>query len=231
MSGGDSSLASSLTDLMTSLAVIFILLLVASLNNIHQEQETAVNSLQVILDKVLADFRRVGVEVRRDPKDPLVLFVIVPENLFNFAFDKADIPLEGVQFLQQFAPKLVRQICKDQLREKVASVLVEGHADPIGPYKAKLDVSQRRASSVVVKSVEILQSHQAAGASVDLSGCFGGLVSASGRGDAEPVLNSEGKKDHDASRRVIFKIRIRSFEQKFADILGGSSPTAIRVDR
>lgn len=223
-SSGDSSLSSSLTDLMTSLAVIFILLLVATLNNIRQEQESAVNSLQVILDDVLADFRKVGVEVQRDAKDPLVLLVIVPEDLFRFAFDKADIPPQGSLFLQQFAPKLVGQVCREKLKEKIASVIVEGHADYRGSYKANLDRSQQRASAVVVESAEILKQvkHQAG---ADLSECFAGFVSASGRGDAEPVLNGEGKPDADRSRRVIFKIRVRSLEQELTKVFTGGSPT------
>src|SRR5713226_3246704 len=43
--------------------------------------------------------------------------------------------------------------------------------------------------------------------------CFLNLLSASGRGSSDPILK-DGKEDPDRSRRVIFKIRVRSFEQR-----------------
>ena len=144
--GESSGLGSSLTDLMTSLAVIFVLLLVASLNNISQQQREIVGRLQLTLDEVLKDFRKIGVEVKTDPRDPLVLLVIIPEHLFSFEFDKSDIPPAGITFLGEFTPKLVAQVCSDNLKDKIASMIVEGHADNRGTDKANLDRSQQRAS-------------------------------------------------------------------------------------
>ncbi|MEW5980595.1 MAG: OmpA family protein [Acidobacteriota bacterium] len=218
-SGESANFASSMTDLMTSLAVIFVLLLVASLNNIRQEQENAVTSIHVILDEVLAEFRRIGVEVQRDEKDPLVLLVIVPEDLFRFAFDRADIPAQGIVFLQEFAPKLVGQVCKEDLRERISSIIVEGHADYRGTDKANFDRSQQRASAVVIETLQTL-GHSNLSDEARLAECFKDLVSASGRGNAEPILDSEGKPDPDRSRRVIFKIRVRSLEQELTTIFG-----------
>jgi outer membrane protein OmpA-like peptidoglycan-associated protein len=220
--GDSSSLSSSMTDLMTSLAVIFILLLVASLNNISQQQKNLVGKLQLTLDEVLKDFKKVGVEVKTDPHDPLVLLVIVPEHLFNFAFDKADIPPQGIEFLQQFTPRLMAQVCSPTLRDKIASVVVEGHADTRGSDKANLDRSQQRASAVVIESLQILEGPaETSKAGNGLPGCFKSLVSASGRGDADPILDASGRPDPDRSRRVIFKIRIRSIEQELTEVVDG----------
>ncbi len=226
-SGESSSLASSLTDLMTSLAVIFVLLLVASLNNIRQEQESAVSSLHVILEEVLKGFRKAGVEVQRDERDPLVLLVIVPEHLFRFEFDKADIPPQGIVFLQEFTPKLVGQVCKENLRDKIASMIVEGHADNRGSDKANIDRSLQRASAVFIESLQILEhGPETKATDSNLSDCFRGLVSASGRGNAEPILDTKGRPDPDRSRRVIFKIRVRSLEQELTKILGNPTTPA-----
>ena len=81
-------LASSLTDLMTSLTVIFILLLVASLNNAQQEGEDTRNAILAELKKALQAFVTQGVEVKTDPKDPLTLLVLVPQCLLEFPFGK-----------------------------------------------------------------------------------------------------------------------------------------------
>ena len=51
---GGSGLASSMTDLMTSLAIIFILLLVASLNNTQQEGEQTRNDILLKLQEKLS---------------------------------------------------------------------------------------------------------------------------------------------------------------------------------
>src|SRR5271170_7606778 len=102
---GSTSLASSLTDLMTSLMVIFVLLLVATLNNASAEGE---NTRNLILDRLkldLQDFARQGVRVEKDPSDPLGLLVLVPEGLLNFAVDRTDIPDGGVKFLSGFSPR------------------------------------------------------------------------------------------------------------------------------
>ena len=39
------------------------------------------------------------------------------------------------------------------------------------------------------------------------------LLSASGRGSAEPVRDASGEEDARMSRRVVFKLRLRSIEQ------------------
>src|SRR5256885_16720866 len=97
--GDSAGLASSFTDLMTSLAVIFILLLVASHNNEQQklatareqvadtqrqltaaEQKTATtrNAMLMTLKQALEVFAAQGVKAEADPKDPLGLLVLVP---------------------------------------------------------------------------------------------------------------------------------------------------------
>ena len=43
--------------------------------------------------------------------------------------------------------------------------------------------------------------------------CFLDLLSANGRGSVE-AIKVNGKEDRDKSRRVIFKIRVRSLEQR-----------------
>src|ERR1700754_589578 len=101
----ESGLSSSMTDLMTSLAVIFILLLVASLNNSQQEGETTRNlilaKLKEKMEIELADYKDQGFEVKNDPKDPLSLIVIVPEGLLNFQSGKSDVPEKGIEFLNK----------------------------------------------------------------------------------------------------------------------------------
>lgn len=205
-------LGSSLTDLMTSLAVIFILLLVATLNNTHQKVEGAKSDVLNRLHEALKQFSKEGVEVAADPKDPLGLLVLVPEVLLRFKQNDPEPPAQGVQFLAEFMPKLVGTACDAEVRQGISSIVVEGHASSEGTEHRNLLLSQQRSMSVVQKGLQVL--------GPDLHECFLQLISAAGRGSAETVKTDQGDEDRERSRRVIFKIRVKSVEQRqfIADI-------------
>lgn len=212
-------LGSSLTDLMTSLAVIFILLLVATLNNARQEVEGAKSEMLTLLREALKEFSKEGVQVAADPKDPLGLLVLVPEALLRFRQNDPEPPAQGVQFLGGFMPKLVGTACRPALRQGISSIVVEGHASSEGTEQRNLLLSQQRSISVVQKSLQVL--------GPDLHDCFLQLISAAGRGSAEAVRTVQGDEDRKRSRRVIFKIRVKSVEQRqfIADIRPSTANT------
>jgi outer membrane protein OmpA-like peptidoglycan-associated protein len=210
-----SGLASSLTDLMTSLAIIFILLLVAMLNNQRQQsaetRKLVILKLQTALDK----FRSQGVEVTPDPTDPLVLLVIVPEDLLKFEQGEFNIPAAGFGFLQTFVPKFVSTACSPELRDGIGSIVVEGHASSEGRPSDNLSLSQRRSMAVIQQSLSALDGSNEPDKTKDYEGnCFLSLISATGRGNAEPIHKTNGEEDRPKSRRVVFKIRIKSVEER-----------------
>lgn len=232
-SGG---LSSAFTDLMTSLAVIFILLLVALVNNKQQElrakqeeidaaklkllqsqQATKDTRLEILakLREELAMVSERGVEVREDEKDPLGLLVVIPEGLLQFRVDRWDIPPAGQDFLGTFIPRLARGACA--FRDDLSSIVVEGHADSTGTDEHNLKLSQDRSLEVVRQSLAALANGEG---TADTRGCFLDLLSASGRGNRDPFL-VDGVEDRGRSRRVVFKIRVRSFEQRERQLLLG----------
>ena len=208
----NTGLANSLTDLMTSLAVIFILLLVAMLNNALQQTKGTKSQVLSRFEETLKDFQKQGVEVQTDPKDPLGLLVVVPEGLLKFEQGKAEIPPGGKEFVQEFIPKFVATACSAETRAKISSVVVEGHASSEGDEARNLRLSQARSVAVVQQSLEVLDS-SASESSAANHKCFVDFVSATGRGSAEPV-KVVGKEDRALSRRVVFKIRVKSLEQR-----------------
>ena len=207
-------LASSLTDLMTSLAVIFILLLVASLNNAQQEGEATRNAILAELQKVLQAFMAQGVEVKTDPKDPLTLLVLVPQGLLEFPFGKDDIPQGGLKFLEDFIPKMAETICSPRFRKEINSIVVEGHTDSVGPDEYNIRLSQNRSLRVVFESLQVLSTQLDDEATSNLRPCFLDFLSASGRGKVEPIGDQTTEEGRARSRRVVFKIRVRSLEQR-----------------
>jgi outer membrane protein OmpA-like peptidoglycan-associated protein len=204
------SLSNSFTDLMTSLAVIFILLLCASLNNAQRDGETMRNSMLAEVQKELKSFLAGGIEVKSDPKDPLGLLVLVPEDLLAFPLDRADISYGGEAFLTAFIPKLARTVCSPKFAPEINSIIVEGHTDSSGTDEHNWDLSQRRSMSVVRTSLAVLTNKD----TTSERSAFLRLLSASGRGSAELVSGPTGQEMRALSRRVVFKIKVRSFEQK-----------------
>jgi len=205
-----SGMSNSFTDLMTSLAVIFILLLCASLNNAQQEGETTRNSVLAEVQRAMKDFVAGGIEVKSDPKDPLGLLILVPEDLLAFQLDRADISPDGELFLQAFIPKLSRTLCSPRFVKEINSIVVEGHTDSSGTAQHNWELSQKRSMSVVRTSLSVLDIDDMEKERT----YFLRLLSASGRGSAELVTGPGGAENAPLSRRVVFKIRVRSMEQK-----------------
>jgi chemotaxis protein MotB len=215
MDDTDPGTANSFTDLMTSLLVIFILLLCSFMNNAFGESE---RTKTVILEKLqhqLRDFEVKGVAVKEDKNDPLTLLILVPEGLLEFKTDLAEIPPKGNEFLDAFIPKLTDTIYLPEFREEISSVVVEGHTDSRGSDAHNLSLSQQRSLSVVNKCLNILEkSYDSKNGDITKSAYFLKVLSASGRGKQDIILTPEGQEDLSQSRRVIFKIRVRSFEEK-----------------
>ena len=236
-------------ELMTSLAVIFILLLVAShnkkqqhLNDSHQQLnstraqfETAQQELQkaqqrtdttrsnilLALQQSLEVFAAQGVHADADPRDPLSLLVLIPEGLLEFAVNRDTIPPGGLAFLRRFAPKLAETLCSETFRGEISTVVLEGHTDSSGSDAINFPLSQARSMAVAQESLSVLHPDPA------IRACFRTVLSASGRGSSEPWIGADGREDKARSRRVVFKIRVRSLEQRQQyDVLSSGSPTA-----
>ena len=205
-----SAMTSSFVDLMTSLAIIFILLFCASLNNAHEDGQTTRNSVLAEMQKKLTDFVAAGIEVKSDPRDPLGLLVLVPEDLLAFKLDKADISPAGEKFLEAFVPRLAQIVSSPQFSNEINSIVVEGHTDSSGTVKHNWELSQKRSMSVVRASLNVLDQDGMG----EQKSIFLQLLSASGRGSADLVTGFSGEEDASSSRRVIFKLRFRSIEQK-----------------
>jgi chemotaxis protein MotB len=214
MTDHDSGIANSFTDLMTSLAVIFILLLCASLNNAFEEgQDMRVKILEK-LQIQLKEYVVKGVQIKSDPNDPLALLILVPEGLLEFQLDGAEIPSSGAEFLATFVPKLTDTIYHPDFRNNISSVVVEGHTDSSGNDAHNLELSQKRSMSVVSKCINILEPGASENSSKGKRDYFLRVLSASGRGKQDLFYDSDNQENHPQSRRVVFKIRVRSIEEK-----------------
>jgi flagellar motor protein MotB len=202
-------LASSFTDLMSSLVVIFILLFLAFVHEQEGRQES-------VKDKLLAELQQQLKEANLDrqniKKDGDAVVIIVPEGLMNFETGKSDLKDGGKEFLRHYIPPISRMLVAD-FRDDIDSLIVEGYTDrQRAPGTSEeqgeasnLKLSQERSMKVVEESL-----HDLEGADhVPERQFFLDRLSASGRGE-QMAIQEGGPEDNPQLRRVIFRIRVRS---------------------
>ena len=151
-------LSSSLTDLMTSLMVIFILLLLVF---VHRTAVKDAVVTDVLLKKLLQDMEPQGFSentIRPDPRDRNAILVIVPDRLMNFETGKSTLQPEGEVFLKTYIPSFAEVLCSDPFRSSIESIVVEGHTatpplrrthTPEESENLNLKLSQDRSMEVV----------------------------------------------------------------------------------
>lgn len=199
-------LSSSLTDLMTSLMVIFVLLLLVFMQRTAGANAAVTDAL---LKRLQMDSDRLGLRnehIKQDPTDRDSILVVIPDGLMNFEVGKYELKPQGIRFLEESIPRLADVLCSPEFERSVNSIVVEGHSDtqsfrgssPEVSEQQNLRLSQDRSMEVVKKSLRALESSPA------VRKCVFGRLSASGRGDQEQEATPE------QSRRVVFKIRVKA---------------------
>ena len=206
MAQDGADLSHSFTDLMTSLAVIFILLLVATLNNFHSESDAAIIDLR---KEVTEELKKLNLTLTQDPNDPYTHLINLDEEKVKFASNSGVLKPEGRELIDNLFAVLTPRLCDKKLYSKLESVIIEGHTDQTGnkDIEGKLwnvKLSQDRAYSVMNEAFMSIE--KTGSQNVD---CLRLLVSATGRGSNRPLKN----KPDSSNRRVEVKIRVRSVFQ------------------
>ncbi len=213
----------SVTDLMTSLAVIFILLLISFVMDAQAkeadlrktiEKSSEIQKVMVLnqeLKKQLAQaLAEKGYVTSDHPTDILALVFKAQGNNLQFEYNSADLQLPGQSYLRKFLRTLLEVLKREPFRENVEQIIVEGHTDSIADDEYNLELSQRRALEVLKFGL------QNCGLSRSDREYFLDLTSVNGRGERGllPPHSLAGGEDPEASRRVEFVIRFQSFENK-----------------
>ncbi len=222
----DQTIIMGITDLMTSLAVIFILLLTLFIRAQFASRQVSQDIRQDVIDALIAklmssqDESLSQVKVAKDPNDPLGIEVVIRDPLLRFEPDKSNLSEGAKEFLSGFVPLLASVICQDQL-ENIQTIVIEGHTDRTAPFgkdpdEHNIPLSQNRARSVMEHALFVLQGTDEKGRD-----CFLNMTSVNGRGLREPPPELIDKpereltaQEREAMRRVVFKIRIKSTEQR-----------------
>jgi outer membrane protein OmpA-like peptidoglycan-associated protein len=202
--GGTQAFASTLTDLMTSLAVIFILLLVVFLKQAHNRSNRAAAAVK---DGLSSFLEQKELPLKQSSDDPQSLTVMVGELHLRFAIGRAALTRQSRAFVDDFFATFAGKVCDPSMRGRIDSITVEGNTDKSGEQtregaRKNIVISQQRAMAVLEQGLRSLEARPYQ------HDCLAVMTSAIGRGATNPVL-VDGLYDADQSRRVEIKIRVR----------------------
>jgi len=196
--------ALSISDLMSALLLIFILLLSSVLLKLQEQQELNQAQLDLISDQQKAkrsiieqltgELDEFDLEV--DPKTGVIR---IKESVL-FDFGESELKLEGLDFLAVFIPKYaVILLGKKEIREQIGQIIIEGHTDNIGSYTRNLLLSLERSNSVsaAIFSEDFIN--------FDCKETFQKLLSANGRSYMKPLVENDTEAHRALNRRVEFK--------------------------
>jgi outer membrane protein OmpA-like peptidoglycan-associated protein len=201
---------------MTSIAVVFVLLFLFFAQEQRDKAKETKDTVTELLEAIEEEFGKLDIQLARREGDPLTLEVTLPEgygNSLNFAQNDATLLPAGMELLDQIVPKLLRILCSDEFLPRMDSVVIEGHSSSEGKERRNVELSAQRATAVLLYSLDTTTAARE-------RGCLQALVTASGRGAWHPKFKESGGEDREASRRVVFRMRVKSLEQREELLVG-----------
>jgi chemotaxis protein MotB len=211
----------SYSDLMAGLLLVFILLLTSSImdyRNSLSEREAAIDEYKEalaqkekkiqevlgvkaeLIQALTKEFKNSNLGMEIDQQTGAIRF----EGGVFFSSNSEQVSENGYAMLNKFAPKYISILLSEPYKDYIAQVIVEGHTDNAGTYMYNLDLSQRRALSVVkaIFSDRVKLTNKKE---------LEAFITSNGRSLSEPVYIN-GKYDPNKSRRVEFKFRLKDDE-------------------
>lgn len=126
-----------------------------------------------------------------------------------FETGSARIRPEFKKMLRDFIPEYVGILLKEQNKDNISQIIIEGHTDDTGDYMYNLDLSQRRASNVV----KYILSEQFPDFKYKEELKY--YITANGKSESSLIRSEDGSIDRQRSRRVEIKFNLK--DQYFID--------------
>ena len=190
------------------------------------EQAALLAAQQSEIDKLIGMRSRI-IEELRDELRGAGLDAVVDKNTGAIAFTgavlfdsgKNQLKDSGKALLNAFIPVYIRTLMSEENDDYVAEIIIEGHTDTDGTYLNNLALSQERALAVVTYCL----SSEMTGLSNAEKEVLQSIITANGRSYSDPVYAADGTVDKEASRRVVFKFRMKDSEMidQMSEILEG----------
>lgn len=125
-----------------------------------------------------------------------------------FDYDKSELTDEGKQELADILPIYCKVLLQKDYKQYLAEIIIDGYTDTDGDYDYNLELSQKRSLAVAQYLTEIRENFLSSDEISELQN----YLTVNGHGSANPVLDSDGNVDKDASRRVEVKFRLKDDE-------------------
>lgn len=186
-----------------------------------QEKEQQLSEQQVIMDKqqeqidkligvrgdlieaLKKEFAGSSLGIQVDSQTGAITF----DSSILFDYNQFVLKDSGKNFLVDFLPRYINLLMTKSYAKYIGEIIIEGHTDTAGDYLFNLELSQKRALSVAsfclssdgsvpLENVEQLRK----------------IITANGKSFSNPVYNTDGTVNMEASRRVEFKFRLKDEE-------------------
>lgn len=182
------------TDLLATILMVVIMLLISSESMVGGVEQGIASNVN---NSVKQTLKENGIPIEIDTESGEVTF----GETALFDTDSDQLKPEAKEILKVFVPKYAETIYKDY-GDYISKIIVEGHTDDVGTYIYNLDLSQRRAFSVVnfIVGEEI--------GDYKYKDKLTGDIIAVGRSKAEPIKNNDDSVNRDKSRRVEIKYEV-----------------------
>ena len=180
-----------------------------------EEQAALLAAQQSEIDKLIGMRSRI-IEELRDELRRENLDAVVDRNTGAIAFTGAvlfdtnrnELKDSGKALLNAFLPVYIRTLMSEENEGYVGEIIIEGHTDTSGSYLHNLALSQERALAVAEYCLGPEMTELTSAEKQMLQR----ILTANGRSYADPVYKADGTVDMEASRRVVFKFRMKDSE-------------------
>lgn len=209
----ENAFALSTGDLMAGLLFIFILLLMGTLLQIQEKSDNhqeIINSYRKIKTQLYIDLQE---EFKDDLKVwsatiDTTLCIRFQEPSMLFDNNRAILKPKFKEILDDFFPRYIKVLNRQEYRDNITEIRIEGHTDSNGEYFYNMQLSQDRTRSVLQYCFKLMTEEEMSWSKR--------LITANGLSSSQPIL-IKGVENMDLSRRVEFRVRTNA-EKKLEEI-------------
>ena len=216
----------SISDLMSGLMLVFLLIAIAYMHNVEEGQkrikkvavayqETQVSLYNKLMEEFETDLPRWRAHI---DKETLSVQFLEPEVLFHTG--SAEVTPSFRKILQDFFPRYLGIIFSPEFEDCIEEIRIEGHTSSewgdgnvskTGAYFNNMRLSQGRTRSVLQYCFQLT-------ADAELKEKMKKYVTANGLSSSRLILSPSGREDKRLSRRVEFRTRTNA-DQKIVEII------------